>query len=210
MSKEILSDVDGCMVVWKNEFNNFMERHGFENVVERDNNIHPWLYRDDVYEIEDLYGISKQQADFMVDMFNESIHLGHLPPLKDAIKYIRKLHEEHGYVFHCITACGTHHRVHDLRLKNLNDLFGSNVIKRLVCTESSRAKRPILEEYKDSRLYWVEDKVSNAIMGHELGLRSILINHSYNLNYIEHPFDEPQYLRVNNWKQIYDIVVDSE
>jgi uncharacterized HAD superfamily protein len=79
-----------------------------------------------------------------------------------------------------------------------------------VCTESSKAKKPILEEYKDSRLYWVEDKVSNAIMGHELGLRSILVNHTYNLNYEENPLNKPQYLRVNNWKQIYDIVVDSE
>lgn len=193
MEKVILSDVDGCMLLWTRGFNEWMTRHGYVKVM------------DDAYEIEDLYGISKEEADRMIDFFNESIHMGQLPPLRDAIKYIRKLHEEHGFVFHCITAVGTHRLVHELRQENLNRVFGPSVVERLVCTESSKDKEPILQEYKDSNLLWIEDKVSNAIMGSGLGLRPIVINHDYNLTY-----DAPGCIRVNTWKEIYKIAVDED
>lgn len=193
MEKVILADVDGCMLLWKSAFMNWMSRHGYERKNKEDS---------DIYEIEDLYNISKEKSDEMVDFFNESIHMGQLPPLRDAIKYVRKLHEEHGFVFHCITAVGTHPLVHKLRQENLNRVFGDSVIERLVCTASSKDKEPILREYKDSGLIWIEDKVSNAIMGAELGLTPIVINHDYNLKY------EGDFIRVNKWKEIYEIVVD--
>lgn len=190
MEKVILSDVDGCMLWWKRSFENWMKSHGYEKAS-----------KEDAYEIEELYGLSKQKSDELVNFFNESVHMGQLPPLRDAIKYIRKLHEEHGFVFHCITAVGTHPLIHDLRMENLKRVFGPSVVERLVCTKSSKEKEPILREYKDSGLIWVEDKASNAVMGHEYGLSSILINHDYNLKY-SGPFK-----RVNTWKEIYDIAV---
>jgi hypothetical protein len=192
MEKVILSDVDGCMLFWKRSFEEWMSRHGYVKVL------------DDAYEIEDLYGLSKKESDKMVEYFNESIHLGYLPPLRDAIKYIRKLHEEHGFVFHCITAVGTHPRIHDLRMENLSRVFGPTAIERLVCTKSSKDKEPILKEYENSGLLWIEDKASNAVMGSNLGLKSVLINHDYNLSYVG------DFMRVNTWKEIYKIAVDED
>lgn len=190
MERVILSDVDGCMLLWKSSFENWMKRHGYEKVS-----------KEDTHEIEELYGLSKQKSEELINFFNESVHMGRLPPLRDAIKYIRRLHEEHGFVFHCITAVGTHPLIHDLRMENLKRVFGPTVIERLVCTKSSSDKDPILREYKNSGLIWIEDKVSNAIMGKKHGLSPILINHDYNMN-CTGPF-----IRVNTWKEIHDIVV---
>lgn len=191
MEKVILSDVDGCMLWWKRAFEEWMASHGYEKRA-----------GEDAYEIEELYGLTKREADNMVNFFNESVHMGQLPPLRDAIKYIRKLHEEHGFVFHCITAVGTHRLIHNLRQENLNRVFGSSVVERLVCTKSSKEKEPILREYEGSGLLWVEDKVSNAIMGSRLGLKSIVINQDYNLSH-----ETPGCTRVNTWKEIYNIAV---
>ena len=185
----ILADVDGCMLWWKRAFDAWMHKHGYKRV-----------HEEEVYDIGESYGLNSKKADTLAVLFNESVYMGHLPPLRDAIKYVRKLHENHGYVFHCITAVGTHPLVHEQRKANLHRVFGPSVVERLVCTERSKDKKPILAEYQDSGLYWIEDKVTNAQMGAELGLKAILMNHAYNAT---HTGD---FIRVNSWREIYDII----
>jgi 5'(3')-deoxyribonucleotidase len=186
--KVILTDVDGVLLNWFHSFNNWMNRrHDLFRV------------SDAVYNIEDVYGITKLEADSLIIMFNESASIGSLPPLRDAMKYIKKLHEEHGYVLHCITAVADDQFVKMLRLENLERLFGSSVVERLECVGTSKDKLPILSEYKGSGLPWIEDMPENAKMGSDLGLVPYLMDFDYNSNY-----ENNSIIRVKNWKEIYE------
>ena len=132
----------------------------------------------------------------------ESNHLSFIPPMRDAIKYIRKLHEEHGYVFHCITAVSDDDRVYQSRWQCIQTLFGQTAFTRLIHTNGSDNKRAVLEHYRDSNCYWIEDVIKNAMFGAEVGMKPILMNQHYNL--IEEA-PEP-IVRVNNWREIYNII----
>jgi FMN phosphatase YigB (HAD superfamily) len=88
--KVILTDADGVLLDWIYAFDMWMKRHGY-------NITNPNAYSVAVrYETEDGKRLAK--------MFNESAWIRKIPPFKDAIKYVKKLHEEHGYVFHCISS----------------------------------------------------------------------------------------------------------
>ena len=58
----------------------------------------------------------------------------------------------------------------------------------------------MLAEYKDTGLYWIEDKPTNAELGLKMGLKSLVVEHAFNLHYEGGaPF-------VKNWREIYEIV----
>ena len=90
----ILVDCDGVLCNWEYAFAIWMEQHGFNKVEGGEF----------IYDIGDRYNISKDQGRKLIKMFNESAAIGFLPPLRDAMYYVKRLHEEHGYVFHCITS----------------------------------------------------------------------------------------------------------
>ena len=68
----------------------------------------------------------------MVNLFNQSAVVGFLPPLRDAIHYVRKLHEEHGYVFHVCTSLHKDKNAQKLRIMNLEKLFGETVFEKYI------------------------------------------------------------------------------
>ena len=68
----------------------WMARHGYEAKEGFESN----------YAMAKKYGLEKTEAKRLIRIFNESAAMRKVPPLRDAIKYVRKLHEEHGYVFH--------------------------------------------------------------------------------------------------------------
>ena len=87
--KVILTDCDGVLLDWSYSFGQWMTRHGYE--------INP-NYKSN-YAMAQRYGLEKTEAKRLIRMFNESASIRKLPPLRDAIKYVKKLHEEHGYVY---------------------------------------------------------------------------------------------------------------
>lgn len=123
-----------------------------------------------------------------------------MSPLRDAIKYVRKLHEEHGYVFHVITSLSTDPDAARLRKRNLDLLFGPTVFEKIVCLDCGADKDDALEPYRDTGCFWVEDKIENAELGSALGLSSILLDHSYNVGY------NGSIAKFGNWKNIYKYV----
>lgn len=185
--KVILVDCDGVILDWMYAFKQWMNRHGYE-IVEKD-----------VYDINVMYGIDRKQSKMLVRMFNESATIRRLPPLRDAIKYIRKLHEEHGYVFHAITSLSNDEYAQHLRTKNLIELFGATAFERYTYLDTGADKDEALAVYKDSGCYWIEDKPENALVGKKLGLNAYLMGWEYNVDVKEVP-------RVQNWKEIYEIV----
>lgn len=185
----IVTDIDGCVLYYEHSFHMWMIGKGFHKV------------NSDQYSIAKRYNISEADAENFVRSFNESAMLYRLPPVKDAIKYIRKLHEEHGFVFHAITAVPNKIHVHEARSKNLDNLFGKTVFERIILCDHSAEKPKYLKEYEGTECFWIEDVPKNAEMGLEFGLQPLLMDRSYNKM-----FSHSEIKRVHNWKEIYEIV----
>jgi hypothetical protein len=62
-------------------------------------------------------------------------------------------------------------------------------------------KDEALAKYKETGCYWIEDKPENAMAGQKVGLNSLLMAHGHNVNY------DGAHVRVQNWKEIYEIIV---
>jgi FMN phosphatase YigB (HAD superfamily) len=189
--KLILVDADGVLLNWEYAFAIWMEQHGHEKQPGSEF----------VYDIGKRYGISRDQGRKLIKLFNESAAIGFLPPLRDAMYYVKRLHEEHGYVFHCITSLSTDVNAQRLREMNLAKLFGKTAFELIVCLETGADKNQALEPYRDSGCWWVEDKPENAEVGHKLGLKSILMEHGHNMNHANE-----QIPVVKNWREIYAII----
>lgn len=186
----IVTDYDGVCAYWEHGFHMWMLSNGYK-IVNRGS-----------YDIEDTYDISVDKAIMLTQAFNESAALKKLPPVKEAIKYIRKLHEDHGYVFHCISAIPNTRDMYEARMENIQNLFGKTAFERLILCGSSKNKKELLKEYKDTGCFWLEDVVENSHYGLDYGMKCILFNHHYN----ENAELDPRIKRVYNWKEIYSLI----
>lgn len=189
----ILVDADGVLLNWEYAFEIWMEQHGFEQI--------PGGNLD--YDIGKRYGISREQTVRLIKLFNESAAIGFLPPLRDAIHYVQKLHKEHGYVFHCITSVSIDPNAMRLREMNLHKLFGDTVFQKIVCLDTGADKDSALYPYRDTGCWWIEDKITNAELGAKLGLNSLLMEHGHNMH---HYHDRVR--TVKNWKEVYEIITN--
>ena len=190
--KVILVDCDGVLCDWEYAFDVWMRHHGNTIQVKGE------------YLMGIKYGIEYSEAKKLIRHFNESAAIGFLPPLRDAIHYVKKLHEEHGYVFHCITSLSNDPNAQKLRTLNLERLFGKTVFEKFVYLDTGADKDKALDEYRNTECFWVEDKPENATVGATRGLKSIVVNHPHNASA---DFGNLDIARVNNWKEIYELVV---
>ena len=186
--KVILTDADGVLLDWEYAFDQWMKRHGYTVKVTGD------------YQMDVKYGLEREETKRLVRMFNESAWIRKLPPLRDAMHYVRKLHVEHGYVFHAITSLSNDQYAQHLRTKNLRELFGDTVFEKYVYLDTGADKDEILENYRDTGCWWIEDKPENADDGTAVGLNSILMAHDHNRVYTG------KARRVHTWKEIYKII----
>ena len=191
----ILTDADGVCLDWEWAFNVYMQEHGFEEVPGSKLN----------YDMSVRYGIPRDQVVKLIRIFNESASIGFLPAQRDAMYYIKKLHEKHGFVFHCITSLSLNPNAQKLREMNLHKLFGPTAFERIVCLDTGAHKDDALEEYEGTGLIFVEDKVENAETGHKYGLDPLLMEHGHNMNHY-HPGVTP----VKNWQEIYKYVTGED
>jgi len=186
--KVILTDCDGVILDWEYSFNQWMKRHGYT------------IQQTGDYRMDVAYGLEYNETKRLIRMFNESAWIRKLPPLRDAMKYVKKLHTEHGYIFHAITSLSNDTYAQHLRTKNLRELFGSTVFERYVYLDTGADKDEVLEPYRDTGCYWVEDKPENADVGIQLGLNSLLVKHHHNTDY------DGKATQVQNWSQIYSLI----
>jgi uncharacterized HAD superfamily protein len=190
-NKIILVDADGVLLDWEYAFDVYLQTHGF-------NKVEGGQFK---YDIGKRYGIDQEQGKKLIKIFNESAHIGFLPPLRDAMYYVKRLHEEHSYVFHCITSLSKDENAQELRRMNLKKLFGATCFEKFVFLDTGADKDAALEPYRNSGYWWVEDKIVNAEVGHDLGLKSLLMEHGHNLDY-----ENSKIPRVLNWKDVYERV----
>lgn len=192
--KIILTDCDGVLLDWEWAFRIWMTERGY-NFEEAGKT---------TYSLHHHYkNTTKEEIKKLVKFFNESAAIGFLPALRDSAYYVKRLHEEHGYEFRIITSLSLDKNAGRLREMNLRKLFG-NAIESVICLDTGADKDEALNPYKHSGLYWIEDKLENADVGHNLGLKSILIEHGHNMHhYCAYPM-------VKNWREIYDIIVNDD
>lgn len=188
--KLILVDCDGVLLDWQYSFYNWMAKRGHTPVVDAE------------YDMGKVFNMPYEQAKQYCEYFNCSAAIGWLTPFRDSVKYVRKLHEDHGFVFHCITSLSTDKYAGKLRKKNLEALFGKKVFEEVICLECGGDKDEALEPYRDTGCFWVEDKPENAELGTRLGLNSLLIDHPHNNN-----FESNNLTKVANWAEIYGLIV---
>jgi FMN phosphatase YigB (HAD superfamily) len=186
--KLILVDCDGVLFDWEYSFDQWMKRHDY--IV-----MSPGNYLMDV-----KYGLEKKEAKRLIRMFNESAWIRKLPPLRDAIHYVKKLHSEYGYIFHAITSLSNDDYSQHLRTKNLREMFGDTVFEKYVYLDTGADKDEVLEQYRGSGCYWVEDKPENVDIGISVGLNGILMKHEHNKTY------NGAARCVRNWKEVYNII----
>ena len=188
--KLLLVDCDGVILHWEWMFDFWMAKHGYAKS------------NPTAYKTGEVYGISEEEGDRLCTMFNETVYIRNLPPYRDAIRYTRKLHEEHGYVFHVITSIGSDPLVIESRVENLHRVFGRSMFFDITCLHHSISKEVVLSQYANSGCWWVEDHPKNYQLGVDLGLNCLLMNQLYNQDI------NASGRRVGNWKQIYEAIVE--
>jgi hypothetical protein len=85
---------------------------------------------------------------------------------------------------------------------NLQKLFGKTAFEKFVFLDTGADKDQVLEPYRDTGHWWIEDKIVNCQVGTSVGLKSLLMEHGHNMDY-----EDPDIPRVRNWKDIYERIV---
>ena len=190
MNKIILTDADGVLLNWEYAFRIWMAQSNINPVV-----ADRGLY----FKMADQYDIAQENINELIRQFNKSASIGFLPPFRDSMYYVQRLYESYGYKLHIVTSVGTDPSVVKLRQMNLEKLFGASTLDHVECLPTGASKLEYLSQFKNSNMYWLEDKVDNAIDGKKLGLNSLLMEHGHNMNNTDIPL-------VKNWKDIYNII----
>jgi beta-phosphoglucomutase-like phosphatase (HAD superfamily) len=189
LDRLILVDCDGVLLDWEWAFSVWMQERGYTQTPQAKQ----------YYSISDQFnGVSKTEAKKFTKLFNESAAIGFLPALRDSVYYVKRLHEEYGYRFHCITSLSRDENAQKLREMNLNKIYGSTAFERIVCLDTGAHKDEALEEYEGTGCWWIEDKPENALAGWQAGLRPILLEHGHNMDY-----NHPDIHLAKNWKDIF-------
>ena len=189
MTQKILTDCDGVLLNWEESFHQWMTARGYNKV------------QYGTYDLAVAYDLHKDHKHDVVREFNASAWMCCLPQFRDALSGVARLVEA-GYVFDVITSMSLDPYAKRLRQQNLDTLFGAAPWNKLVCLDTGADKDAALEPYRDSGMFWIEDKWENAVLGADLGLRSVLITHDHNRD--NH---DPRITRVNTWNEIADLVL---
>lgn len=191
--KKILTDCDGCLLDWESAFHSWMKEKGYDKVDATSYHIHV------MYE-----HLARDEAKRLVKEFNDSAWMCCLPIFRDADHGVSTLFE-HGYRFDVITSLSLDPYAKKLRWMNLDDRLGDDAFDQLICLDTGADKDDALAEYAGTGYWWIEDKPENCDTGLKFGLRPILIDHPHNQWY-----DNPTVVRVNNWKEIVELILNEE
>lgn len=191
--KLILTDCDGVLLEWNSAFENFMNDKGYP--LNQEKKCH--------YSLSKRHGVSVELGNKLVTEFNTSRAIRNLSPLKDSIQYVDLLKKE-GFQFVAITSLGSSQESLDNRAYNLEKLFGDDTFVELICLPIGNGKYNQLSRWRDSGLFWIEDKFSNALDGHSLGLNAVLVDSDHNVDFQTSRF--PRVSRETPWKDIFELI----
>lgn len=168
MKKHILTDVDGVLVWWNKALHDHMEALGYEPIEGTDHH----------YNLAERYDVTDEKLFEIVAEFNQSHAIENLQPIADSQRNVKIL-AEMGYRFTAITSLGDDPASIRYRKKNLHKLFG-DVFDDIIHLPLIAPKDDILKNWEGQGLPWVEDHFDNALAGHNVGLKSMLVDLPYN------------------------------
>ena len=184
----ILVDCDGVLCDWEYSLTQWMNHKGYPTSDSTQ------------YNVAKRFNLAGDFGKNVVAEFNDSASIAFLPPLRDAVYYIKRLNMLHGYRFHCITSLSEDKYAQRLRTQNLELLFGKEIFDEFVYLPCGADKDEVLAKYKGTECFWVEDKPENAEVGKSFGLNSILVAHEHNAYY------KGDIERFWKWKHIYNYI----
>jgi phosphoglycolate phosphatase-like HAD superfamily hydrolase len=187
--KLILTDCDGVLLDWESKFIEWMGSKGFKP--------DPNQFG---YEMAQRFGMKKPKVKELIREFNESAWIGFLGPHKDAVWGMEQLSAK-GYTFGAVTSLSEDVYAKKMREMNLAELFPTSTFEFVECIDTGADKDQSLLPYKDSGMFWIEDKPENAQLGADLGLNAIMLRHKHNAH-----FDDARVKVVDNWAQLVNYV----
>lgn len=191
-NKIILVDCDGVLLDWNTSFHDWViETFGYT------------LVDAFAYHIDKRYGLpNRDHARHLVEAFNNSSAVASLRPFRDAVAAVRSLHFRHGFRFRVISSLSSEPKALAARRKNLYAVFGVEPWEEIICLPCGAEKDEALEPFRESGLFFIEDKLENALTAKRLGIRPILLSASYNLSKIDH-----QIPRYHEWAQVSEHIL---
>ena len=197
MEKIIYTDCDGVLLDWEPAFCEWMENRGYT--------VNPEYATHYKMSLRFSGNPDKPYNKDSVRQFNESAAIGFLPPLRDAVEYVQKI-VDLGYKFTLVTSQTLDKHAQALRIQNLKRVFGSEAFKDFIILDTGADKDEALINIRFTNRdafgsYWIEDKPENAMVGAELGFKSILVEHGHNADFVSDDL-----VKAKNWEEIYGIV----
>jgi len=184
--KRILTDVDGVMLNWVDGFEKFMnDTHNLKTIDDSD------------YSLAVRFGVDPaKEYDYIVE-FNHSEAISRLEPLRDAKEVVEKFTDA-GYKFVVITSLSKNDSSCDWRVQNLERVFGKDTFEDFVFLDIGESKVDALSKFAGSGLTWIEDLPKNALDGHNIGLPTYVMKHTYNAD-----FNHDEMKFVDTWGDIH-------
>ena len=198
----ILTDVDGVLLEWEHHFTKWMVQRTYFD--KKGSRFHPYRLlenKENTYEMAERFGVTIPEIRKEIREFNRSAWMGTQRPMPESQTWVKLLHAE-GWTIIPITSQTSDKPAQELRKKRLAELFGKQVFSNYHILGTGADKDSALAEFHNTGVYWVEDKPKNALAGLKYGLKPLLFDHPYNRD-----FNHPEITRVNNWKQIHEMLV---
>jgi hypothetical protein len=189
--KPILYDADGVLVNWNTGFKTWMATRGYKEVT----SVH--------YDMSKRYNLTPEQITELIREYNCSAAVSYLFPMPGAV-LINGMIRELGYEPYCITSFGGDTFSQLQRAELLWDYFRIEP-KNTIILPMNVNKKHILSRWEGSGAPWVEDKLENALDGHALGLKAILLRSDHTKDYVSDTISVAE-----NWFHIYDIITGEE
>lgn len=167
----ICVDVDDTIVCWTRGFKRFLrdqkgiQVHGMPST----------------WEMGSWIGVPNNEVRVLIDEFQDSERYRSLEPMEFSRTALR-IAKNRGHDVICITACGTRAGVREARMQNLTSLFG-DIFSDVICTNHGIDKEPHLKRLFRPGDIWVEDNVTNAMIGHSIGYQTFVIDQLHNRPY---------------------------
>jgi len=192
MTQIILTDVDETVLRFAEPFEQWMKTQGF---------IAQYPVRD-VHHIDKAFNISNDAILSHINNFCTKDRMATLPAEPDAEEELPVLYNM-GYRFIAISACLDDPEIVEARTNNLTKAFGFQW-DEIHCVGLNGSKTDLLHQYTKVSNIWVEDNITHAETGYELGYDSFLLTRQYNMMT---PFSG---YRVNSWHEIKNKIVSTE
>lgn len=195
--KHIVVDADGCLLDWVSGFNAYMENLGYTFDKTKGH----------MYALDERFNLTAEEVMPLITAYNNSEDMMRLHAIDGAINYVSQL-KKLGYTFSVVTSLSDCPIAKCYRQINLMKLFGTDTFKEVVCLATGACKKEVLTNmFGGSGLFFIEDYPINAQVGFEAGLKPILIQQEYNLDFTTNNF--PIVPNKDAWKSIFAHITQS-